>query len=370
MTYEIKDEKQVPYFNQRATAMIKGVAIVMMLFHHFFTFKEWWPEGINYPFLGSVCHILSPSTRLCVGIYAFITGYTYYYNSNKTIKYSIRKITDLLINYWGVFILFSVIAVTTVNYRYSLIDYLLELIALKQPTMIFCWYVYFYFVVMMFFPLVSKIMSKRNIIFDILFSLLFVPLVFRLLIKITDLNLIDFFWWVPCVLCGYLIAKYDIYQKLEHKFEKYIKNKSLRIILEVLLGTCALLGRYLAPKIMFGINVRPILHAFVDMEITIDFLYSAIIVFCIANLWKVVSDTKVCVVIEQLGKESLLMWFIHCIFFGNIRDIFKPVLYLPRISVLVLVWGVALCYFTALLLDKVLKKILISKNNLLKCVLN
>ena len=39
------------YIEKEATNYIKGIAIVLMFFHHFFTFPEWYIEGVSYPYL-------------------------------------------------------------------------------------------------------------------------------------------------------------------------------------------------------------------------------------------------------------------------------------------------------------------------------
>ena len=53
-----------------------------------------------------------------------------------------------------------------------------------------------------------------------------------------------------------------------------------------------------------------------------------------------------------IGKYSMYMWYLHCIFFNNSQAFFKPVLYAPRVPVLVLIWGLALGIVAAWLLEK------------------
>lgn len=55
---------------------------------------------------------------------------------------------------------------------------------------------------------------------------------------------------------------------------------------------------------------------------------------------------------------SMLMWFIHGIFFNCSKEIFQKVLYLPKNPVLVLMWGLALCWGILSVLDFVLKPIM------------
>ncbi len=40
--------KYEPYFDKEATLIIKGIALLMMFADHFFTFPEWWIDGIQF----------------------------------------------------------------------------------------------------------------------------------------------------------------------------------------------------------------------------------------------------------------------------------------------------------------------------------
>ena len=103
---EFMNDNRKPYFSCKMTNAIKGIALVMMFIHHFFTFPSMWTNGIRYPILEKWAPYLCEPTKICVPIFCFITGYTYYFCKNKNLVYSLRKITDLLIVYWGVFFLF------------------------------------------------------------------------------------------------------------------------------------------------------------------------------------------------------------------------------------------------------------------------
>lgn len=69
------------------SAKIKGVAILIMLCHHFIVMPF-----SDFPVLvkafGGAC-------KICVAIYAVLSGYGYYFSKEKTICYGLRKI-------WGV----------------------------------------------------------------------------------------------------------------------------------------------------------------------------------------------------------------------------------------------------------------------------
>ena len=75
---------------KQITQMIKGVAILIMLMLHFVGIIEA-PHIVSL--IGSAC-------KICVGIYAMLSGYGYFFAKEKTIKYGLKKIWGLLKIYW------------------------------------------------------------------------------------------------------------------------------------------------------------------------------------------------------------------------------------------------------------------------------
>lgn len=63
-----------------------------MIMHHF----------ILYMFSGSSYFIIlfGMACKICVAIYAVLSGYGYYFAKEKTIKYGLKKIWGLLQIYW------------------------------------------------------------------------------------------------------------------------------------------------------------------------------------------------------------------------------------------------------------------------------
>ena len=151
-------EHHTPFFDKSTTLVIKGIALIMMFIHHFFTFPSVWIDGTSYPLLEKLAPFLCSPTKLCVSIFCFLSGYCYYFSKEKSIRHSLIKISDLFIAYWLVFIIFALLAKFCVGYVYSIEGILLEAFALSLPTMRYCWYVYFYVLFMLALPLITKIM--------------------------------------------------------------------------------------------------------------------------------------------------------------------------------------------------------------------
>ena len=78
--------------DKKTTQMIKGIAILIMIAHHF----------IVYPFsdLPYLVTVFGQACKICVAIYAVLSGYGYFFTKEKTIRYGFKKIWGLLQIYW------------------------------------------------------------------------------------------------------------------------------------------------------------------------------------------------------------------------------------------------------------------------------
>lgn len=78
--------------DKKATQMIKGVAILIMLAHHFIV--------IPFSEIPYLLTLFGHACKICVAIYAVLSGYGYFFARQKTIKYGLKKIWGLLQIYW------------------------------------------------------------------------------------------------------------------------------------------------------------------------------------------------------------------------------------------------------------------------------
>ena len=158
--------------SKETTAKIKGIAIILMIIHHFLAYPFWLIDGVNYPnvnILGENLNVwIECSTKICVSIFAFITGYGYYLRNNQTIKYGIKKILKFLEKYWFIlFIIFIPIALIVGEEEINLTTILLNIFAIDERIIYFAWYVYFYIFAMLTLPLLKKI-SNNNFLHDLI----------------------------------------------------------------------------------------------------------------------------------------------------------------------------------------------------------
>ena len=361
---EAKDmEREVEVINKNDTLIIKAVAIILMFIHHFFGFPNWYIENINFNNSMNIMIEVGQISQICVGIFAFITGYLYYFNKNKTYKYSIRKITDIIFSYWFVCISIIIFALIMGFIKFDLEYILKELLLFDNKIMCFCWYVRFYILTMIILPVFTKMFNKSKFL-----SIVIVMLTKNLLIILILKNLLnskilfetfqEFIIYFPIVLIGYIFANFSIFNKIENKIvRKHINSIFLEIVLSISLICISLMIKKILDTKMIG-NIQYYLYS-------IDMICAPIFIIGLINIIKKIKITKFTNVFLELGKYSMLMWFIHCIFFNVCNKFFQPMLYYFNNYVIVLVLGLGLSYTLAAIINVPTRKIIEIKNKLL-----
>lgn len=359
---------KTPFFDRNGTQILKGIALIMMFYHHFFTFPNWWPEGAEYPLLEQLAPYFCVPLKMCVPVFCFLTGYFYYFAKNKTLLYSVKKITDILIFYWGVFFVFAISAVAC-GYHYDLIPFLLEIPALFRPTMWFCWYVYFYYISMLALPFLTRLMSPKYWL-DLIISVVIVPVVLFCGLRAADSALAqevlqNLLFWLPTLLSGYVVAQHDIFRKIERFETDLIHSDRVRMIVYVFSVLLLPMCRHFSPNTFIHLFNAKVLNHSVIAYVNLDVILTPLFIYSVIQIHNRVSLPFVEKILSQIGKYSLLMWFASCIFYNNSKAVFNPILYYPHNPVLVTVWGLLLCYVFSFVMDKVLSKVVNIKNSLM-----
>lgn len=342
------DRQTDNYIEKDATNYIKGIALIFMFIHHFFTFPDWYIEGISYPYLSSFASLFCSPLKICVPVFAFLTGYFYYFSKNKKIRYSIKKSTDVWLAYIFVFFILLIPAILLGVYDFSIKSFVLELFALKRPTMIFCWYVVFYISTMFILPIYSRICIKAPCFCFLLFLAL--PSVAAgLLNKIVFgeatgiLQIIDNLTWFPSVGIGYLFAKYRWFFEIKNLVN--IQNRILSTLISVLFIVFAMTARYFSCP---------------------DIVCAPFFIFGIIEIYHNTKHKIIYKPLSIIGKYSLVMWLLHCIFFNQCKEYTQPILYFPKEPILVTLWGLVICLLVAIVIQIPINGIIKIKNRIFK----
>lgn len=346
------------FLDHGETQAVKGVALIFMFVHHFFTFPEFYVAGIAYPGFAPYIRFFRVPLRICVGIFAFLTGYFYRLHPDKKLSYSMRKIARLLCGYWIVYLPLFAFAVGTGTLAFSADTFLKGLLGFDNQVMIFCWYVPFYCAAMLLLPLL-RWYSFDTFWKDALGWLVLPGTVFGILFEILDshLGLGDsgigglvqaLQEWLPVMGSGLLCAKYRLFEKLR-------LPGRLRIPVSAVLCCAAFWGRMAVSRVSLG--SLQVGTNWISPVFSLDILYAPLFIFGCTNLlrgWKRPALRKP---LEAVGKQSMMMWFLHCAFFNCSKELTQTILYFPQNAVLVLLWGLTLCHALARILDWPVKKL-------------
>lgn len=326
---------------------IKGFAIILMIIHHSFGFPEYWIEQVQYPsfeILGQTSfYWLSTITKVCVGIFAFLTGYAYFYNQNPTFKNSLKRIAKLLKRYW--LILFGILVplfyLCNSGQTLTIKQIFLSMFGLQEGIELFGWYVYFYIGIMLVLPMITKYFITNSKMWNFVFF----PFI-CIIMKIVCVAMIEYInskiifnaiWtllgYFPCVIYGYLIAKYNLIEKIQ----KWCRIK--KIWQAILVTIIVLLLRAYKPSIWI---------------LNLDFLYVPIIVSALAFIFHKIGKTGK--VFTFLGKHSTNLWFLHSVFFAPLlREKTQALAYLPHNPILIVIWIILLCLPLSILVNKIIE---------------
>ncbi len=339
------------------TGVLKAIAILLMFVHHFFSFPSFLPDTVSYSWARPFSEYFTAPTKICVGIFAFITGYMYFFSKKKDLQTAFRNSKNLLIRYWVVAVPLLLVATIMGVYTSHIHAIFWELLGIRFEVMYFAWYVYFYVFLMFFLPFLRKISKDQPVVMlflsVVLLNLLFAPLyglikaeerthTFRLVLS--NCWLTSF----PAVI-GYVIAKTDLFSRVKKRTDKI--PSVLRYILFVLLAFAAFMARkYFYSKIIYVKKFGPFK---IGMGVNGDLLYVPVFIFCVVELLRFLEKTPLIRGFVVLGKYSVYMWFWHCMFFGALGAYTKRMLYAPKIPILVFLWGVAICLCLSVVSDKI-----------------
>lgn len=321
--------------NKKTTQMIKGIAILIMVMHHFCATTLFPDLSAGFVKFGAAC-------KICVAIYAVLSGYGYFFAKEKTVRYGLKKIWGLLQIYWlSLFTLF-VPAAMLGGWKVTPQQLIVQLFGLLPNLNWFAWYVFFYVFCMLVMPLLCKYRVFRFRPMVNLGVMLVVPYVFEVVLRFMPNyetstivhDLFSCFLYFPCFLVGYWMAENKVVERARQV--KWFRNPIICVV-----------GMLL---------IFPMRQVFSSVAgFLLDVFYAPLLICLSANLFESVDWRPVSLILNTLGKFSTGMWFFHAVFFSTyVCEWFQPVLKLVSWPPIMYVWLVILSLAGAFIYQKIL----------------
>ena len=336
MNKRLENEISVSY-----SAMIKGIAVVLMVLHHGLGLPaEWFEEGLGFGqiVIGShrLYELVGNPLKICVSLFAFLTGYSYYKKGQYTFQYSIKKSVKLLVKYWIVlFLIFYPAGYFISGHVPEMKELIFNLFSIHQRAVSFSWYVLFYVLCMCSLPFLVRLVTKNKWI-----DFLMLPAVCTAMLHILDKIVIqkwyliadirDYFYWLPIVWIGYLVAYYQLFEQITWKVNRWI---------------------YLMPMVLIPIlrGLRSEIYG-----LNLDIIYAPIFIFSIKMLIK--ENSAVFKAFTFLGQYSMYIWFLHALFFWEkTRKVLQPIVYGSHNIVISMFFLLTLSLIMAILIERLTK---------------
>lgn len=293
--------------NKRDSKILYGLAAFLLVFHH--VFKGSNPSGIEEHSVLMICAWIA---KICVAIYAFISGY------GLTIKFSDKKNQDanlsvksvltfqykeigisilkFLSKYWLVFFIFIPLLILHGDIVYNTKIFIGNFLGLFFDYNGAWWYIRQYYIMMVIFPIIFLIINKisktssRIIVITYICSsvILGFGYVFKIpiLFQLSDSIIVTY---TMIFIQGMLVAKYNVFAKLSER------HMSIHIVIVMLLSCIAF-------RIALTRNPGDCL---VDLPIITIFIFSFL---------KIFSKSPISRPLMFLGKYSTFLWLTHCFY--------------------------------------------------------
>ena len=317
-------------FTKEHTMQMKGIAIIILLFHHCFlnaqrwatvpyeklaTTKGWGYYPISFaPFSSHTIQYLASFSKICVAMFVFMTGYgmwvSYESQKKKTTmsNYIKKRMVTLMTGFLIIFVVTEILAIPTGRFIEvyghdfrSVVYMIIDALGLAKllGTPLFCltwWYMSLAIVLIMIFPFVHSIMEKYQWV--VVVASIIVPRACGFG-QSTDL-----FRYLLAYTLGMYFAQHDLLARIKEKFmEQNVAGKLLSLIV-------SLIG--------LAVIIKCRQNAWIGWKY-LDFWAGFAAMYVIVNSYIYILNGKWIVKgLGFLGKHSMNIFLIHSFY----RDVF------------------------------------------------
>lgn len=327
------------FISKEESKLLQGIAVCLMVFHHLFGFPQYihtpYVSLLNFSFFSLETFIASYG-RICVAIYAFISGYGLRkstlslqdYRIGSGYRSSLRRLLSFMQRYWIVFLVFVPIGLALHAFNYQAIPFWGGLLGLDYTYNESSWYTGEYIKFMVVFPILMMILKhlnhqKGNIIFTLALVIImtvcaFLPRDYRQ-------------QYLLCFIEGIYFATVPVFEKIS---SYTTRNSVLNLFISLVSLLSVALGR------VFGLDGG------------FAYVYIPFVIFGLTGLIKCTIIRKILAFVLALpAKYNTYVWLIHPFF---CYSLFQKFTFFPKYSPLIFLWCMILSIASGWILESVL----------------
>lgn len=309
------------FLTKNDTLILKGIAVLLLVFHHILAYPDRIPIELNTIVSGSLAQHIGDFGKLSVAVFSFLGGYGKYLKYKERQTDVIDDLKKLYLRYWKIFIIFIPIAFIFFRDQtpYCLDESIYScysVFSIKELLLNFAgvivtynrewWFIIIYVSFICMFPLFKKIADRYSVLINLVFALILQAILLSLdtldVLLQNDLYFNVFFmksFYLIAFYLGVIFARFGLFSKAEH----LLKKKTVRYIVAI-----------------FSLAAMFFIRVFVpDFGLFFDAIYAIIFVFSLKTLLSGLS--RVSAVFALFGKHSMNIWLVHtffCYYFGII----------------------------------------------------
>lgn len=344
-----KSELSANIFSLTDTNALKGLAIILMFYHHLFAFPNRIAKDIEYQALFEIFGVTSAYAvaaigKICVAIFVFLGGYGTYISCTQSDKISsviLKRFKAMYTSLWKVFAVFIPICMLSDVKRVtkSVGDVLLNFIGLKTNYNREWWFFAPYLILILMIPIIRKLVDKSKNLYIgltlVCIATVFSEFLFPYLAEASGLvkydenllyvllkNTVKLF---PGFLGGCVFAKYDALTKIKTRLSGNIVYSLLAITtVGIIICIRGLIGE--------------------DYDYLLVMLFVPAVTVSLNNK----PGGYVHLLLNVIGRESTNMWLIHSFYCYYLC---QSIVYAPYYTPLIALWLLVMTFASSKLLD-------------------
>lgn len=289
--------------------------------------------------------------KICVCLFAWLTGWAYFHHADKSCAYSFRKIVSVMAEY-AIIVIFCFLVAIWVRADLSGVSPVLEMLPFSadelHPLMIHAWYIGFYLVVLILLPFMHLVCNRKMNITNIITTLILLYVSYKIMLVTRAFYLWE---WLPCVLSGYICAKLRVLDRMREHITKWPWS--------LLVG-----GVFLAGSIvMYRYFTYPL-----GIQMNAGAFYAPFFCGGCLLLAPFISRLRLSALLELLGRHSLNIWLIHGLFHSRItREALQPLAYAVDSPFYTVPFVVGVCLLVSFVLKPLQTRV---RNMAVRCVMS